>query len=144
MLLLKHSIQLLDFGMKVTVKMVSQKSIKAKMTFMVDDPLLASHKSYEILYDTQDMPIGCNFDYVKQEVIVEDFRALKGDLSMDRDGFLLEDLEASMTYEDFFNEDVLKERYVSDVKRTIQELCGARAVYIHECVVSVASTEYMA
>lgn len=105
------------------------------MIFMARDPLLETNKPYELLYDTPDMPQGCNFDEIKESVLIEDLRPLKGKLSLDRDGFLLADLESSMTYNDFFDEKVLSERYVSDAKRALQDICGARAVYIHECVV---------
>jgi len=105
------------------------------MIFLARDSFLETNKPYELLYDKPDMQRGCNFDEVTESVAIEDFRPLKGKLSLDRDGFVLVDLPRSMPYEDYFNEDALREGFVSDAKRILQDVCGARAVYIHECVI---------
>jgi hypothetical protein len=115
--------------------MASKQSVKADMIFLARDPLLETNKPYELLYDTPDIPRGCNFDEVTESVVIEDFRPFKGELSLDQDGFVLVDLPRSMPYEDYFDEEALREGFVSDAKRILQEVCGARAVYIHECVV---------
>jgi hypothetical protein len=121
--------------------MASKKSITANMIFLARDPLLETNKPYELLYDKPDMPRGCNFDEVTESVPLEDFRPLKGKLSLDRDGFVLVDLPHSIPYDDYFDEDALREGFVSDAKRILLEVCGARAVYIHECVVWLRSRE---
>jgi hypothetical protein len=119
--------------------MASKQSIKADMIFLARDPLLETNKPYELLYNMPDMPRGCNFDEVTESVVIEDFRPLKGKLSLDRDGFVLVDLPRPVPYEDYFDEEALREGFVSDAKRILQEVCGARAVYIHECVVCLKS-----
>jgi len=97
--------------------------------------LLETKKPYELLYDTPELTRGCNFDEVVESVEIEDFRPLKGKLSLDKDGFMLVDLPRSMPYEDFFDEEALKEGFVSDAKDILLNVCGATAVYIHECVI---------
>jgi len=108
--------------------------LKANLIFLARDPLLETNKPYELLYDTPPLPRGCNFDEVNEEAKVQDFRPLKGKLLLDEDGFLLVDLPREMPCDDFFDER-LREAFVREAKRLLIGVCGARAVYVHECVV---------
>lgn len=47
---------------------------------------------------------------------------------------MLVDLPRSMPYEE-----ALREFFASDAKRIMREVCGARAVYIRQCVVFLKS-----
>ena len=117
--------------------MAANKYVAANLTFMAHDPLHDTHKPYELLYNAGELPTGCNFDEMEHEVVIEDFRPLKGKLSLDREGFLLADLDSTMTYQDFFDEAALKDKYMSEVKALILNLFQARSVYFHECVVGL-------
>lgn len=115
--------------------MTSKDLIQANLIFLAKDPLLETNKPYELLYDTPEIPRGANFDEITESVPIEDFRPLKGKLSLDKDGFILVDLPRAIPYEDYFDEETLKAGFVTDAKRVLLDVCGARAVYIHECVV---------
>ena len=65
---------------------------------------------------------------------------MKGQSSLDREGFELLDLESDMQYEDFFDETTLKAKYMSEVKALLLQRFQARSVYFHECVVSDRQT----
>lgn len=118
--------------------MADNNSVLASLTFMAPDSLHNNYKPYELLYETEGLPTGCNYDEIVHEVVVEDLRPLKGKLSLDREGFILADVDSAMTYQDYFDERLLKEKYMAEVKHLIMSMFQARSVYFHECVVSSA------
>ncbi|KAL8899442.1 MAG: hypothetical protein Q9207_006200, partial [Kuettlingeria erythrocarpa] len=105
------------------------------MTFLQRDMKHQSEKPYEILYEMTDDTRRTNYDVnIVHNIIVEDLRPQKGQLSLDQDGFVIEDFDSSMPYEDFFDETKLKTQYAQELRRFLIQLFGARAVYFHECV----------
>ena len=121
--------------------MTGDEYIEAELTFIANDPLHDVQKPYELLYETEDLPTGCNFDEEAHDVALEDFRPLKGKLSLDSEGFILADLESAMSYQDFFDEIALKSKFMKEVKCLILDMLQARSVYFHECVVSLGQCE---
>lgn len=118
--------------------MIDDNAVTASLTFMAPNALHNTHRPYELLYQTERLLPGCNYDEIEHQVELEDFRPLKGKLSLDREGFLLVDLDSAMKYEDFFDQDTLKEKYMAEVKYLIISVFRARSVYFHECVVSLS------
>ncbi len=72
--------------------------VLATMTFLAADPLHEVEKPYELLYvPTDDTPRENIKAEVVHDIIVEDLRPEKGTLSLDRDGFIVADLNTSMS-----------------------------------------------
>ena len=114
--------------------MVDNNSVTAFLTFMAPDALHDTHKPYELLYESKELPTGCNYDEIGHEVVIENFRSLKGRLFLNREGFLLADLDFTMTYQEFFDQTALREKYVVEMKHLITNMLQARSVYFHGCV----------
>ena len=109
----------------------------ATMTFLKRDPRHKKEKPYEILYEMTDDTKRMNYDVnIVHDILVEDLRPQKGRLSLDRDGFMIEELKSAMPYEDFFDETKLKTQYAQELRQFLIQLLGARAIFFHECVVS--------
>jgi hypothetical protein len=97
-----------------------------------------SERPYELLFKSPDEALAsCNFRVVQEHnVPIHDLRPLKGKLSLDREGYVVADLETRMRYEDYFDIEKLQTTFVAELKTLLQSLLGARAVYVHETVVS--------
>lgn len=61
---------------------------------------------------------------------------MKDKLSLDQEGFLIAGINTDMEYEDYFDQEKLKTKHMSEIKAFLKDKLGVRAVYIHECVVS--------
>lgn len=78
-----------------------------------------------------------NIEYERVNGIpIHDLRPKKGKLSLDREGFVIEDFPNSLTYEETFDEEMLKNVYSKALKEWLLKYLGAKGAYIHECVVS--------
>jgi hypothetical protein len=112
--------------------------IKGTLTFFERQSCPSDQRPYELLFQPPDstFPV-CNYT-VEQvpDVSIQDMRPLKDQLSLDKQGFLVADLNTSMTYEDHFNQETLKSIYLPEVKALLKSQLGIRAAYVHECVVS--------
>ncbi|KAI8949221.1 hypothetical protein F4801DRAFT_553847 [Xylaria longipes] len=107
------------------------------LTFLKRGSWPAHERPYELLFQ----PPGSSFPVSNYSVIqvpnvpIYDLRSLKDKLSLDREGFLVADIDTSMEYEDYFDQDKLKTTYMPKIKTFLKEKLGVRAVYVHECVI---------
>lgn len=107
------------------------------LTFFERESWPSNQRPYELLFQppVPDFP-ACNYDVVKvPNVPIHDLRPLKGKLSLDCEGFLVADINTSMEYEDYFDQEKLKATYMPEIKTFLKEKLGIKAAYVHECVV---------
>jgi hypothetical protein len=112
------------------------------LTFFERGSWPSHERPYELLFQPPDcnFPV-CNYSAVQvPNVPIHDLRPLKGKLSLDREGFLIADINTSMDYDDYFDQEKLKTTYIPEIKAFLKRELGARAAYIHECVVSSIET----
>jgi hypothetical protein len=110
------------------------------LTFIERESWPSDQRPYELLFQSPDSDVPtCNYRVVQvPDIPIRDMRQLKHNLCLDREGFLVADLNASIEYDDFFDEEKLKSDFVPKIKSFLREELGVRAVYIHECVVSMS------
>ncbi|KAJ9133114.1 hypothetical protein NKR19_g9178 [Coniochaeta hoffmannii] len=93
-------------------------------------------KLYELEYNPSDGLAERNYDtHQIYDIPIHDLRPLKGKLSLDREGFVILDLPSSMKYEDYLDETKLKSVFAEELRQCLLNTLGARAVFIHECVI---------
>ncbi|RYC61508.1 hypothetical protein CHU98_g4721 [Xylaria longipes] len=116
------------------------------LTFLKRGSWPAHERPYELLFQ----PPGSSFPVSNYSVIqvpnvpIYDLRSLKDKLSLDREGFLVADIDTSMEYEDYFDQDKLKTTYMPKIKTFLKEKLGVRAVYVHEYVSRVGRGDIQA
>lgn len=94
-------------------------------------------KPYCLLYTPTDGLLMANFDFGDVRTVpIRDMRPRKGQLSLDQEGFLVADFKSSLTHDDYFEEDKLKSIFIDELREFLTSFLGARAVFVHECVVS--------
>ncbi|KAL8637913.1 MAG: hypothetical protein Q9226_009060, partial [Calogaya cf. arnoldii] len=110
---------------------------EATLTFFERGSWPSHQRPYELLFQPpdSDFPV-CNYNVVRvPNVPIHDLRPLKDTLSLDREGFLLADLNTRMDYENYFDQEKLKSIYMPEIKALLKERLGIRAAYVHECVI---------
>ena len=69
------------------------------------------------------------------DIPVEDVRGREKDLSIDKNGFAVMELDASMSSEDFGDREAITSRYLSKVAERLKECLGASRVQVHDYLV---------
>jgi hypothetical protein len=93
-------------------------------------------KPYCLLYIPTDGLAMANFDFGDVRTVpIRDMRSRKGQLSLDQEGFLVADFKSSLVHDDYFDEDKLKTVFVDELREFLISFLGAKAVFVHECVV---------
>lgn len=108
------------------------------LTFFERESWPSHERPYELLFQPPDsnFPV-CNYNVVQvPDVPIHDLRPLKNKLSLDHEGFLIADLNTTMQYDDYFDQEKLKKTYMPEIKAYLKNNLGVRAAYVHECVVS--------
>ena len=109
---------------------------KASLSFLRPGSWPKGERPYELLYIPTDGTPLINYERLQVEDIpIYDMRPRQDDLSLDRDGFIVGNLRSKLDYEDFHDEELLKTVFADELRTYLQELLGARALFIHECVV---------
>lgn len=97
----------------------------------------ANERPYTLLYEPVTDEKLSNFQITDtQPVPIRDMRPKKGSLSLDKEGFLFADFKSKMAYEDYLDDEKLKTVLAREVRELLLEKLGAKAAFIHECVVS--------
>ncbi|KAJ5799671.1 uncharacterized protein N7518_001739 [Penicillium psychrosexuale] len=101
-----------------------------------------NEKPYTLLYD----PSGeteiklSNFKVNDvHPVPIRDMRQKKNVLSIHREGFIFAEFKSQMAYEDYGDESKLKSVLAEDIKNLLIEKLGAKAAFVHECVVGLSA-----
>jgi hypothetical protein len=66
---------------------------------------------------------------------VKDVRGVEKTLSIEKNGFVVMELEAPMTLEDFSDREAIRSRYLPKVAESLKECLGASRVQVHDYVV---------
>lgn len=109
----------------------------ASMEFLKENSWPEEEKPFVILYQPIIDIRMTNIEYERVNGIpIHDLRPKKGKLSLDREGFVIEDFPNPLTYEETFDEEMLRNVYSRSLKDWLLKYLGAKSAYIHECVVS--------
>ncbi len=105
--------------------------------FLKENSWPKDQKPFHILYRPKINIPMTNIDYERvNRIPIHDLRPNKGTLSLDREGFVVEDFPTLLTYEETFDEEALKNVYSEPLKEWLLKYLDAKSAYIHECVVS--------
>ncbi|KAJ8133602.1 hypothetical protein O1611_g19 [Lasiodiplodia mahajangana] len=107
------------------------------LTFFERGSWPAHERPYELLFLPPDssFPVS-NYRVIQvPDVPIYDLRPLKDTLSLDREGFLMANINTRMEYEDYFDREKLKTIYIPEIKIFLKRKLGVKAIYVHECVI---------
>jgi hypothetical protein len=98
--------------------------------------LYKHEKPYEMRFDFPgDFPRK-NLHISKHEgILVEDVRGREKDLTLEKNGFAVLELDIPMTVEDFSDGNAIRARYLPQVAETLRQSLGASRVQVHDFVV---------
>ena len=77
-----------------------------------------------------------NFDVVPvHNIPIRDIRSMAHPPSLQREGFMIDKRPSKMCYEDYYNEQKLKDVFARELKQQLQEIFQPKYIFLHECVV---------
>ena len=111
-------------------------SLAISTNFLARDARFDDEKPYSMRYPPEtDIPQS-NFIQDKQQVRLRDMRQYMDKLSFDDCGFQVMDLQSSMSYQDFKDENKVKTVYREEIAANLKSLLGATHVLVLDHVVS--------
>ncbi|KIW33962.1 uncharacterized protein PV07_00773 [Cladophialophora immunda] len=107
----------------------------ASMVFIKPGSWPSDEKPYELLYIPTDESPTSNYEvHTVPNIPVRDMRPSLEALDLDRHGFIVASLASALRYENIRDEKALRDVYAAELRHLLLETLGARAVFIHECV----------
>lgn len=111
-------------------------TLTANLLFVKPGSWPDTEKPYSLLYQPDDDLKLTNFEISDlRPVDIYDMRPKKDTLSIDREGFMFTDFKSKLNYEDYFDDEKLKSVFAPEVRDLLVGKLGAKAAFIHECVV---------
>lgn len=98
--------------------------------------LYETEKPYSLRFTPPEGFLRANVALEPHTIPIHDIRPSKDELSLENNGFAVMHLDTRMRYEDFDNEQMIKEVYLREVSETLQEYLGASQVQIFEHTVT--------
>lgn len=111
---------------------------KGTLTFFEKRSWPSDQRPYELLFQPPDssFPV-CNYNVVQSpDVPIQGVQPVKDRLSLDKQGFLVADLNTTMTFDHHLDQETLKRTHLPEVKALLKDRLGVSAAYVDECVVS--------
>ena len=107
--------------------------------FLQRDSLYNEEKPYSLRYTAPDGFPRANIKLDRHNILVEDCRARKHDLSIEKTGCFIWNFETRMSYDDFDDTNKIKSIYLTDVAEGLCGMLGASKVQIFEHTVCTSS-----
>lgn len=115
----------------------------ATLSFLKPGSWPSDQKPYEMLYTPADgIPLINHETAEVCGIPIHDLRPRKDELSLDEEGFIISELKSQHQYEDLQDEEFLKTVFAQELRDHLLKRLGARALYIHECVVSEPAVSF--
>ncbi|KAJ6186406.1 hypothetical protein N7519_007707 [Penicillium mononematosum] len=112
---------------------MSEQSLATSICCLDRLDLYRREKPYELRFDPPNEFPRKNLQISQHhDIRVEDIRNRKGDLSIEKNGFVVMDLEDIMSAEKFGHGDAVESRYLPQVAESLKERLGATRVQIHD------------
>lgn len=114
--------------------------VRASLQFMAKDERHKVEKPYTLEYETTDAVPHSNFELeTVDNITVHDVRPYMSSLSLEKEGVMILSMESHMEYEDFFDDEKLKNVFAEELRTSLKAILGASKIFFHECLVSIDS-----
>lgn len=113
--------------------------IHTSMHFLKQDELYAIEKPYSLRFTPPDGFPAANIKLDKRDIDIHDLRNNAKSLTFERDGVSVLEFESSMTYEDYDDDEIVKEILLKEVANLLKDFLAAQHVQIFEHTVRSAS-----
>ena len=110
-------------------------SVVASMDFLAKSDIYLDEKPYRLKFDPPADLARSNIQVDSREQVVEDIRGREAHFSIEENGFCLVPFDVEMSYEDYDDEQKIKQAYLPKVANVLQVMLGASRVQIFEHLV---------
>ncbi|KAF2230782.1 hypothetical protein EV356DRAFT_472993 [Viridothelium virens] len=100
--------------------------------FLKSDELYDREKPYSLRFTPPEGFPRANIKLEKRDIHVHDIREKKENLEFQKDGLAVLDFESKMTYQDYDDEDVVKNVFLKEVSNLLKHFLGAQHVQVFE------------
>jgi len=114
-------------------------SVCSEINFLRRDEKWENEKPYRMRYNPPAGLPRTNYNFESHSVNVYDMRPLLPDLSLDKNGFEVHQLQSEMKYSDFSDPQKIKEVYSEEIKNLLQQSLKAQHIHILDYVVRINS-----
>ncbi|KAG8629104.1 hypothetical protein KVT40_002969 [Elsinoe batatas] len=104
--------------------------------------LYQKEKPYEFRFTTEGEGPRKNLHVSDHEIIVEDVRPQKDMLSLDRNGFLVLDIDVDMLPDEFSDRDTIISNYIPYIADAVQRRLAAKHVQVHDYLVRKSDASF--
>ncbi|KYG48096.1 hypothetical protein M433DRAFT_2265 [Acidomyces richmondensis BFW] len=117
-------------------------SVRSYTHFLRRDPLYDEEKPYSLRFTPPDRFPRANIQLDRHDLDIFDVRPKKDELSLERNGCFVWNFKSLMQYDDFDNEEKVKEIFLLEVADGLRQRLGARQVQIFEHTVRKRHSEF--
>lgn len=115
--------------------------VLTQVYFLKRDPTYDDEKPYSLRFTPPEGFPRANILLESHDVAVHDIRPIRNELTIDKNGYAIMSLETDMTYDDFDNEQRIKDVYLRELSEALRSYLGAKRVQIFEH--TVGNTAYL-
>lgn len=105
--------------------------VRSYTHFLKRDELYDTEKPFSLRFTPPEGFPRANIKLERHDIDIRDIRA-NSSLRFEKDGATVVQFESKMTYEDYDNEDVVKDIYLKEVSNFLKQFLGAQHVQIFE------------
>lgn len=105
------------------------------INFIQKDELYLEEKPYLLTYEAPHGFPRTNIKLDERVIAVEDVRGHENEFTINKNGFTIMQVNTKLSYEDFNDDDLVKQVYLKEVAEALKSLLGASRVQVFEHIV---------
>ena len=120
---------------------VATEPLQTQVYFLKRSPLYNEEKPYSLRFTPPSGFPRANIVLECHDITIEDTRATKDDLSLEKNGFAIMNLDTTMEYDQFDDEQIVKDTYLRELSDALRVYLKASHVQVFEHTVSPGQSD---
>jgi hypothetical protein len=117
--------------------MATAKDLQASLYFIAKDPMYRKEKPYILKYASETIPITNYITNRVDKILIKDLRDIEENFTFKQNGFAVLNLDSTMAYEDFQNEQKILGIYFNEVAEALLEYTHGVSVHLFDFLVRI-------
>jgi hypothetical protein len=120
--------------------MENTSDVLAQLNFLAKDPLYDVEKPYNLAYESDTVPRQNLVKETQNDVLVHDIRGKEHELTFERNGIAVLEMESQMQYTDFDHPEKIIDCYLEEIGQLLYQYMNPRSVQIFDYNVKAPCT----
>jgi hypothetical protein len=117
--------------------MSTLQDVQASLYFIARDPLYLKEKPYILKYASATVPISNYITKRVDNILIKDLRDIEDNFTFKQNGFAVLEIDSTMAYEDFQDEQKILGIYFSEVANALLEYTHGVSVHLFDFLVRI-------